>query len=74
LREKSLKVLANKVFRFIQQTLVTWRGNIGKLLEFYQKKSNREDYLIFYLPLENGIEIPRVVSRYRDLDAMFDVD
>lgn len=33
-----------------------------------------EDYLIFYLPLENGIEIARVVSGYRDLDAMFDVD
>ena len=33
-----------------------------------------EDYLIFYFPLENGIEIARVVSGYRDLDAMFDVD
>jgi toxin ParE1/3/4 len=33
-----------------------------------------EDYLIFYFPLETGIEIARVVSGYRDLDAMFDVD
>ncbi len=33
-----------------------------------------EDYLIFYFPLENGIEIARVVSGYRDLDAMFDLD
>ncbi|MCZ8025054.1 MAG: type II toxin-antitoxin system RelE/ParE family toxin [Microcystis sp. M53603_WE2] len=33
-----------------------------------------EDYLIFYFPLENGIEIARVVNGYRDLDAMFDVD
>ena len=33
-----------------------------------------EDYLIFYFPLENGIEIARVVRGYRDLDAMFDLD
>lgn len=33
-----------------------------------------EDYLIFYFPTENGIEIARVVSGYRDLEAMFDED
>ncbi|NET00841.1 MAG: type II toxin-antitoxin system RelE/ParE family toxin [Sphaerospermopsis sp. SIO1G1] len=31
-----------------------------------------EDYLIFYFPVENGIEIARVLSGYRDLEAMFD--
>ena len=31
-----------------------------------------EDYLIFYFPVENGVEIARVVSGYRDNDAMFD--
>ncbi len=31
-----------------------------------------EDYLIFYFPVENGVEIARVVSGYRDLEAMFD--
>lgn len=31
-----------------------------------------EDYLIFYVPIENGIEIARVVSGYRDLEFMFD--
>ncbi|MEM9539584.1 MAG: type II toxin-antitoxin system RelE/ParE family toxin [Cyanobacteria bacterium P01_E01_bin.42] len=31
-----------------------------------------EDYLIFYFPIENGVEIARVVSGYRDLEAMFD--
>lgn len=31
-----------------------------------------EDYLIFYRPTEGGIEIMRVVSGYRDLDALFD--
>ncbi|MEM9273680.1 MAG: type II toxin-antitoxin system RelE/ParE family toxin [Cyanobacteria bacterium P01_F01_bin.143] len=30
-----------------------------------------EDYLIFYFPVENGIEIARVVSGYRDLEFMF---
>jgi toxin ParE1/3/4 len=30
------------------------------------------DYLIFYRPIADGIEITRVVSGYRDLDALFD--
>ena len=31
-----------------------------------------DDYLIFYFPIENGIEIARVASGYRDLEAMFE--
>ncbi len=31
-----------------------------------------DDYLIFYRPIEDGIEILRVVSGYRDLNALFD--
>ncbi|MEA5535061.1 type II toxin-antitoxin system RelE/ParE family toxin [Crocosphaera sp. XPORK-15E] len=31
-----------------------------------------EDYLIFYFAVENGIEIARVVSGYRDLEAIFE--
>lgn len=31
-----------------------------------------DDYLIFYRPIETGIEVLRVVSGYRDLDALFD--
>jgi toxin ParE1/3/4 len=31
----------------------------------------RRDYLIFYHPIEDGIEILRVVSGYRDLEALF---
>ncbi|WP_414623328.1 type II toxin-antitoxin system RelE/ParE family toxin [Calothrix sp. CCY 0018] len=31
-----------------------------------------DDYLIFYRQIEEGIEIVRVVSGYRDLDALFD--
>ncbi|MBW4508306.1 MAG: type II toxin-antitoxin system RelE/ParE family toxin [Scytonematopsis contorta HA4267-MV1] len=31
-----------------------------------------DDYLIFYQQFEEGIEIVRVVSGYRDLNALFD--
>lgn len=30
-----------------------------------------DDYLIFYRPVEEGIEILRFISGYRDLDALF---
>lgn len=30
-----------------------------------------DDYLIFYRPIEEGIEILRVISGYRDLSALF---
>ena len=31
-----------------------------------------DDYLIFYRPIEEGIEILRVISGYRDLSALFE--
>lgn len=31
-----------------------------------------DNYLIFYRPIEGGIEILRVVSGYRDLEALFE--
>ena len=31
-----------------------------------------DDYLIFYIPIEDGIEVVRVISGYRDLDTLFD--
>jgi toxin ParE1/3/4 len=33
-----------------------------------------DDYLIFYRSIEEGIEILRVVSGYRDLEKLFDDD
>lgn len=30
-----------------------------------------EDYLIFYRPIEGGVEIVRIVSGYRDLETVF---
>ncbi len=29
------------------------------------------NYIIFYRPIDNGIEIERVLNGYRDLDALF---
>ena len=29
------------------------------------------NYIIFYRPIENGIEVVRILSGYRDLEAMF---
>ncbi|WP_199294580.1 type II toxin-antitoxin system RelE/ParE family toxin [Anabaena sp. FACHB-1237] len=31
-----------------------------------------DDYIVFYYPLENGIEIVRVVYGKRDLNAVFE--
>lgn len=31
------------------------------------------DYLIFYRPIDGGIEVVRVVSGYRDLKAIFNI-
>ncbi|MEC4895851.1 MAG: type II toxin-antitoxin system RelE/ParE family toxin [Oscillatoria sp. PMC 1051.18] len=31
-----------------------------------------DKYLIFYRPIEEGIEVVRVVSGYRDLETLFD--
>ncbi|OYD91001.1 plasmid stabilization protein [Nostoc sp. 'Peltigera membranacea cyanobiont' 213] len=33
-----------------------------------------DDYLIFYRPIAEGIEVVRVVSGYRDLEALFSDD
>ncbi|MEH2296459.1 type II toxin-antitoxin system RelE/ParE family toxin [Nostoc sp.] len=30
-----------------------------------------EDYLIFYRPIDGGVEVVRVVSGYRDLETVF---
>lgn len=30
-----------------------------------------EDYLIFYRPIDDGVEVVRVISGYRDLETVF---
>jgi toxin ParE1/3/4 len=50
---------------------------MGKLREELAKNLRSfpvEDYLIFYCQVENGIEITRVISGYRDLESLFLVD
>jgi toxin ParE1/3/4 len=32
------------------------------------------NYIIFYRPIENGIEVERLLSGYRDIDALFPED
>lgn len=32
---------------------------------------NIEEYIIFYYPREDGIDIARVISGYRDLESLF---
>lgn len=32
------------------------------------------NYIIFYRPIENGVEVDRVLSGYRDLDTLFSED
>lgn len=33
-----------------------------------------DNYIIFYRPIEEGIEVLRIVSGYRDLETLFTVD
>ncbi len=32
---------------------------------------NVDDYIIFYYPREDGIDVTRVISGYRDLESLF---
>ncbi|MBD0385977.1 MAG: hypothetical protein ICV54_05435 [Nostoc sp. C3-bin3] len=32
---------------------------------------NIEEYIVFYYPREDGIDITRVISGYRDLESLF---
>jgi toxin ParE1/3/4 len=58
------------------QTLASFPG-LGKKREelFPSLRSFPIDsYLIFYRPIPEGIEILRIVSGYRDLEALFEED
>lgn len=67
---------ASKLFDAIRQKckLVAGFPNIGKS---YAKLSLNlrgfvvDDYIIFYYPKDNGIDIARVVVGYRDLESLF---
>ena len=67
---------ASKLFDAIRSRckLVAGFPNMGKS---YERLSPRlrgfvvEDYIVFYYPREDGINVARVVSGYRDLEPLF---
>jgi toxin ParE1/3/4 len=68
---------ASKLFDTIREKckLVSGFPNMGK--DYSEILSNLrgfivDDYIVFYYPLENGIEIVRVVYGKRDLNAVFE--
>lgn len=68
---------ASKLFDTIREKckLVSSFPNMGK--DYSEILSNLrgfivDDYIVFYYPLENGIEIVRVVYGKRDLNAVFE--
>lgn len=73
--QQNLKA-ASKLFDTIRKKckLVANFPNMGKS---YSKLSTNlrgfvvEDYVVFYYPREDGIDIVRVVSCYRDLEFLF---
>ena len=67
---------ASKTFDIIRKKarLLAQFPNMGKA--YHQLAPNLrgapvEDYLIFYYPRPDGIDIARIVSGYRDLDQLF---
>ncbi|MBO3464052.1 type II toxin-antitoxin system RelE/ParE family toxin [Aetokthonos hydrillicola CCALA 1050] len=76
-------VASNKNFNAADKLLKKINDKCKKLADFPSMGCKRDelypslrsfpvdDYLIFYCPIEGGIEIQRVVSGYRDLDELF---
>ncbi|WP_088241837.1 type II toxin-antitoxin system RelE/ParE family toxin [Calothrix rhizosoleniae] len=67
---------ASKLFDAIRQKckLVASFPNMGKSYEMFSPRLRGftvDDYIIFYYPREDGIDIARVVSGYRDLESLF---
>lgn len=67
---------ASKLFDAIRQKckLVAGFPNMGKSYEQLSanlRGFNIEEYIIFYYPREDGIDIARVISGYRDLESLF---
>jgi toxin ParE1/3/4 len=70
---------ANRLFDQIRQKckLIANFPSMGKT---YEKLAAHlrgfivDDYIVFYYPKENGIDVVRVVSGYRDLEQLFSVD
>jgi toxin ParE1/3/4 len=73
--QQNLKAVS-KLFDAIRKKckLVANFPNMGKS---YSKLANNlrgfvvEDYVVFYYPREDGIDIVRIISGYRDLESLF---
>ena len=67
---------ASRLFDAIRQKckLVAGFPNMGKSYEILSpglRGFTFEDYIIFYYPRVDGIDVARVVSGYRDLESLF---
>jgi toxin ParE1/3/4 len=67
---------ASKVFDAIRKKckIVANFPNMGKSYEKLApglRGFTVDDYIIFYYPREDGIDVTRVISGYRDLEALF---
>ncbi|MDZ8260781.1 type II toxin-antitoxin system RelE/ParE family toxin [Nostoc sp. ChiQUE01b] len=48
--------------------------NMGQSFDNFARRLRSfpvEDYLIFYRPIDGGVEVVRIVSGYRDLETVF---
>jgi toxin ParE1/3/4 len=68
---------ANKIFDTIRKKarLLSQFPNMGK--PYHELAPNLrgatvEDYIIFYYPRTDGIDVARIVSGYRDLEQLFE--
>jgi len=67
---------AIKLFETIRQKCqtVTQFPNMGKQYDRLAPSLRGfilDDYIVFYFPREDGIDVSRVVSGYRDLETLF---
>lgn len=67
---------ASKLFDAIRQKckLVAGFTSMGKSYEQLSpnlRGFSIEDYIIFYYPRQDGIDVTRVISGYRDLESLF---
>jgi toxin ParE1/3/4 len=67
---------ANQLFDTIRQKCrqIAQFPNMGKSYDRLSKNLRGfivDDYIIFYYPSQDGIDIVRVVSGYRDLESLF---
>ena len=69
----------NAVIRFFDAVrpkckVVANSPNMGKSYEYLSPKLLGfivDDYIIFYYPTKNGINVARILSGYRDLESIF---